>query len=268
MDRQRKSIGILFKTLFEFGHVDAVLCKIVAYLDVDSADVVNNWMNYVFQEITSAVYLYSNDLSQGALETLKAHVALYTHPGADLARAMPALAPCVLQLNRAVESAEFSRFEQQIKGTSPSRPTTEDVSEQLASAGLGSDVVGAMREAAEYLRSDGPFNPKKAADLMRASMEETGRDIVARLGVLSGTRYGGSDKDFDRRAYLRKVRFINVAEEKFLGAVYGLLSGEGAHKLVAPRETMLVMERTVQDYLLLLVRRLSDFTPPKPGTNP
>jgi hypothetical protein len=101
MNRQRQSIGILFRILFEYGRVNAVLCRIFAYFDVDSADVVNNWSNYVFQEITSAVYVYSNDLSQGTLETLKAHVALYSHPGTDQARTMPALAPYVVQLNRA-----------------------------------------------------------------------------------------------------------------------------------------------------------------------
>jgi hypothetical protein len=268
IDRQRKSIGILFRVLFEFGRIDTVLCKIFGFFDVDTPDVVNNWTNCMFQEITSAVYTYSDVISQSALDTLKGYIALFSHPGTDLARAMPGLAPYVLQLNRAIENAEFSRFEQQLRDASPSKPRPEDAGKMLAEGGLSSTVVEAMKKAADYLRGGGLFDPKIAADLMRASIEETSRDIVARLGALTDTQYTGPDKDSERRTHLRKVAFINVAEEKFLSAIYALLSGEGSHKLIAPRETMLVMERTVQDYLLLLVRRLSDFAIPKHGTNP
>jgi len=268
MDRQRKSIGILFQVLFEFGRLEMALCKILAYLDVDSADVVNNWMNYVFQEITSAVYRYSNKLSWGVLETLKAHVALYSHPGTDLARAMPALSACVIQLNRAIENAEFSGFEEQLQSTSPGMPTPKEVGDQLAAAGLSPAIIGAMKEAAEYLRSDGPFNPKKAADLVRTSMDESHREIVVRLVVATGRQYTDANKDGARRAYLRKVGFISEPEEKFFSAIYTLLSEEASHKLIAPRETMLVMEQTVHSYLSLLTRRLSSFAPPLPGANP
>lgn len=268
MNRQRQSIGILFRILFEYGRLNEVLCSIVTHLDVDNTDVVNNWSNYVFQEITAAVYLYWNDLSQGTLETLKAHLALYSHPGSDLARTMPGLAPCVLQLNRAIESAEFSRFEQQLRTASPSEPRPEDGGKRPPEVGLPLPVASAMREVGDYLHGQGLFDAKKAADLMRASIEETSRDTVARLGAITGSPYDGADKDAERRTYLRRVGFINVAEERFLSAIYALLSGEGTHKLIAPRETMLVMERTVRDYLLLLVRRLSDFALPKDGTNP
>jgi hypothetical protein len=50
--------------------------------------------------------------------------------------------------------------------------------------------------------------------------------------------------------------FINKDEETFISCVYTLISREGVHKLVAPRETVLVMERTVRDLLTLLLRRL------------
>jgi hypothetical protein len=225
-------------------------------------------MNYVFQEITSAVYSYSNDLSQGALETLKAHVALYSQPGTDLARAMPTLSGCVLQLSRAIENADFSRFEQQLRSASPSRPTPKEVGDQMGVAGLRSDVLGAMKEAAEYLRSDGPFNPKKSADLMRTSIDETHREIVAKLVVATGTPCPDAKKDGARRAYLRKVGFISQPEEKFLSAIYTLLSEEASHRLIAPRETMLVMEQTVQGYLSLLIRRFSSFSSTLSGANP
>ena len=268
MNRQRQSIGILFKMLFEYGRLNVALCSILAYLDVDNADVVNNWSNYVFQEITSAVYLYSNDLSPGTLATLKAHVALYSHPGTDLARTMPALAPCVLQLNRAIESAEFSRFEQQLRSAPQSSPSTQVIDNAGVSVVLNSPVTGAMAEAAKYLRTPGPFNPKKAADLMRTSIDESHRELVSQLVILTGTQCADASKDGARRAYLKKVTFISEPEEKFFSAIYTLLSEEASHKLIAPRETMLVMEQSVLGYLSLLSRRLPEFIAQQTKANP
>ena len=116
-----------------------------------------------------------------------------------------------------------------------------------------------MREAREYLRSDGILDPKKAADLMRTSIDESHREIVTKLVTLTGRPYTGANRDGARRAYFREVGFVSEPEEKFFSAIYSLLSEEGSHKLIAPRETMLVMEQTVMSYLLLLLRRLRDF---------
>jgi hypothetical protein len=263
IDKQRRSINTLFRIQFEFGRVDIVLCKILGFLDVDSADVVNNWMNCVSSEVASAVSRYSYDLRQETLDTLRAHAAMYSHAGTDLARAMPALSPFVLQLNRAIESAEFARFERQLHAASARGRISEEVSDQLTEVGLSPSVLAAMEEAAEYLRSEGPFNPKKAADLMRTSIDESHREIVARLAVATGTPYRDANKDGSRRAFLRRVSFISEPEERFFSAIYSLLSEEASHKLIAPRETMLLMEQTVKGYLSLLIRRLSSFVPPQ-----
>lgn len=186
IDRQRKSIGVLFRIQFEFGRADMVLCKILGFIDVDSADVSNNWMNFVSQEITSAVYRLSEDLSQGTIEALKEHVALYSHPGSDLARAMPAFSPFVLGLRRAIENAEFSRFERQLRADSSDVPVAAQGDDRPAATVADSAVVGAMKEAAQYLCSDGQFNPKKAADLMKTSIDESHRELVTRLAVATG----------------------------------------------------------------------------------
>ncbi len=264
---QRIAIGILFRVLSQFGRVEMTLCKIIGFLDVDSSDVTNNWINCVSQEITSAVYTYSDVLSQEALDTLREHAALFSHPGSDLARAMPAFSPYVMQLDRAIENAEFSRFEKQLRGAQV-MPAPDAGDEQLATGGPEHPVAAAMKEAADYLRSDGIFNPKKAADLMRTSIDESHREVVSRLVTVTGTQCIDANKDGARRAYLRKIGFISEPEERFFSAIYTLLSEEASHKLIAPRETMLVMEQTVHNYLSLLKRRLSSFVPPQPSTNP
>jgi hypothetical protein len=268
LGRQRTSIGLLFKVLFEFGRVELTLCKILAYIDVSNSDIVNNWMNCVFPEITSAVYVYSNEMSQGTLDALKEHVALYSHPGTDLARAMPAVSPNLHQLVGAIESAEFSRFEQQLRNASSTNAGPKVPDKQSEFAALNPRIEEALKEASDYLRSEGTLDPKKAADLLRSSIDESHREIVKRLAERTGSPYGGGEKDGKRREYLRTVLFISEPEEKFFSAIYTLLSEEASHRLIAPRETVLVMEHTVRSYLLLLVRRLSSFSPPKTGAKP
>ena len=93
--------------------------------------------------------------------------------------------------------------------------------------------------------------------------------IVAALTKLTSQAFTGKESDGTRRQYMRKVGFITPAEETFFSAVYSLISQEGTHKLDAPKQTVLVLERTISDYLLLLARRLSDRTsayhrPPTP----
>ena len=93
---------------------------------------------------------------------------------------------------------------------------------------------------------------------MRSSMDETHRFVVDGLSELKGEPYPGSNKDADRRTYMRKLEFISPAEEKFFSCIYSLISEEASHKLVAPRESMLVMHTTIYNYLLLLLKRLND----------
>lgn len=79
------------------------------------------------------------------------------------------------------------------------------------------------------------------------------------LADLTQAPFSGKDSDGDRRAYMRGQGFITAAEEEFFSAIYRLLSREGTHKLIAARETVLLMETTVAGYLRLLLRRLSDW---------
>src|ERR1700678_948911 len=198
LDKQRTVVRILFKVLFEFGRVEMTLCKIIGFLDVDNSDVTNNWRECVSQEVISAVYTYSEVLSQAALDTLKEHAALFSHPASDLKRAMPAFLPYVAQLSKAVENAEFSRFEKQLRSA---RVTpAPGAGDQPRPTAVLPSVDAAMKEASDYLRNDGVFSPKKAADLMRTSIDESHREVVTRLAALTGTQCIDSNKDGARRA--------------------------------------------------------------------
>ncbi len=95
-------------------------------------------------------------------------------------------------------------------------------------------------------------------------MDETHRSIVEELAKIKQESYPGKNKDFDRSAYMRQVGFISPPEEKFITCVYSLISEEASHKLEAPKETVLVLQATVHNYLLLLLKRLSDWKTRKP----
>jgi hypothetical protein len=55
---------------------------------------------------------------------------------------------------------------------------------------------------------------------------------------------------------MREGGFITQPEEVFFSAIYSLISREASHRLIAPRETVLLLQRTVFSYLLLLSERL------------
>jgi hypothetical protein len=78
------------------------------------------------------------------------------------------------------------------------------------------------------------------------------------LEKIRNTPYLGKDRDGERRAYMRAAGFISEAEENFFSAIYTLISREASHRLIAPKETVLVLHTTVSNYIFLLVKRLRD----------
>ena len=124
---------------------------------------------------------------------------------------------------------------------------------------LPSDIGSAIKEASDYLRSEGEFNPKIAADLLRTSLDTAHRRIVDTLQGLVDQTYKGGEKDGSRRAFMREVGFISPPEEKFFTAIYALLSEEATHKLIAPKESIRMLKVVVSGYLRLLFRRVESW---------
>jgi hypothetical protein len=163
------------------------------------------------------------------------------------------------ELEVALENIKLTRFENFLRHAASKRqPEAAELSSGIGISKLHPKIGAAMREAEEYLRTAGEFDTKKAADLMRSAMDETHRFVVEELSKFKGEPYSGSNKDADRRLHMRRLGFISPAEEKFFSCIYSLISEEASHKLVAPRESMLVMHTTIHSYLLLLLRRMND----------
>jgi hypothetical protein len=171
-------------------------------------------------------------------------------------------------LERAIDDLEFKRFEKTLSHEASAATASRqqlsqpsDAREQLeiylADLDFDPSIGQAMTEARACLNTDGVFEPKKAADLIRSSMDQMHCGVVSALVKLTGQPFAAKNSDGARRRYMREAGFITAAEEAFFSAVYSLISQEGSHKLDAPKETVLLLERTILDYLVLLARRLS-----------
>jgi hypothetical protein len=270
--RDPSIIRVIMRAISQFGPAPRMFIQLFAYLDSDNARVTKNWGDDVFPELVLAIYAQPDRLPQGALNEIKANTVLHS---AQLRRNLirggpiPSYISGAANLERAIEDLEFKRFEKALSHEAStavanrqqlSQPsdTREQLETYLKDLNLDPSIGKAMMEARNYLSAQGAFDPKKAADLIRSSMDQMNRGIVGALTELSGQAFAEKDSDGGRRHYMRKVKFITLAEEEFFSAVYSLISKEGTHKLDAPKETVLVLERTISDYLLLLARRLSD----------
>jgi len=160
-------------------------------------------------------------------------------------------------LEHTVEHIEFERFARTISAG----PTAINVGNPSATQnnpnGFSPKVTNALKEAGQFLRTEGEFDPKIAGDLIRSAIDEAHREVVASLEALHDQRCSATDKDGSRRAYMREVGFITQPEEEFFSAIYSLLSQEASHKLITARETILLLYQTVSGYLSLLSERLS-----------
>jgi hypothetical protein len=268
--REPSIVRVIIRAISEFGPAQRMFPQLFAYLDPANSTVTRNWAADVFPELVRAVYEQPDRFSQGSLNAIKANTVLHSAQlrGMTGIGSVPNYVGGAANLERAIEDLEFKRFEKTLsyeasgaaakQAVKPAPDEKKQLDAYIADLGLDPSIGEAMMEARDCLRTDGVFQPKKAADLIRSSMEQMNCNIVSALTKLKGKAFAGKDSDGGRRQYMREVEFITLAEEKFFSAVYGLISKEGSHKLDAPKETILVMERTISDYLLLLARRLSE----------
>ena len=232
-------------------------------------------MDLVSRQFSYSLFQFQDRFTQATLDFVKGQVAIFIFErdtglvGTDFPKS---LIDAATDLQKTVDQIEFTRFERTLtQNTAARRPPVgsevDELSGLLTTISFDQSVAAALREAEAYLKDEGPFNPKNAAGLLRSSIETTHRLLVKALERETGRPYEGKDhQDGGRRTYMRRVGFISGAEEVFFSSVYTLISDEGTHPLIAPKETVLVFYRFVLDYLLLLVRRLSNWHPGSDAT--
>ena len=83
------------------------------------------------------------------------------------------------QLQEAIEEVEFGEFEKKLRA--PSDESATAGSAVAAYQDVPAPIIRALAKAEESLHSKGEFDPTIAGDLLRSSIDEAHREIVARL---------------------------------------------------------------------------------------
>ena len=260
-----------------FGPTDKLPFHLFAPFDTSGDEMFEVWSRRVYPQLRASLFECEGRFSQATLDNIKACCAQVisgkvTRPPALVyvgeeddpkSSTLPkTFVESVKEIERTIENIEFKRFAHTLE--SHDRLTVAEKDELLILTGdleIDSTVPAALKRAEILLQGTGLFDPKNAADLLRSSIDSAHRGIVRSLEQRTGEAYKGEDRDGARRAYMRTLGFISEPEEQFFSAIYTLISKEATHKLIAPKETVLVMHRTVYGYLLLLLRRLSQWVP-------
>jgi len=241
--------------LSAFGPTEVMISAAFSRVSLENPKEIEQWASEIGAGLQYALFQYAGRFTEQTLENVKLQCSRL-HP-IDKAVPLPLL-QSLQSLERVAERLEFERFEEALrKSTKKQLEEVPILDSLLSNLREGPNISSAMRNAENYLQGQGEFDPKIAADLIRTSMDELHRTLVNELETIHNKPCAEKAKDGSRRAYMRDIGFISAAEEKFFSAIYALISEEASHKLIAPRETVMVLFRTVRDYLILLLKRLT-----------
>jgi hypothetical protein len=262
--------AVAIRSLATFGPTADLPVRVFGLLKWNDNDAMEFWARRICPQLSYSMFHNASRFAQSTLDQTKAFCSTYTFAGAaDLVGSQfpQSVVDAAVQLEKTLEAIEYSRFATSLREQDLT-PEVEgpQLDRLLSGVGLPGEVANAMSEAEKYLGGQGPFDPKLAADLVRSSMEQIHRALVAELEKRNGSRCAHPEKDGVRRAYMRAEGFISQPEEEFFSSIYTLVSREGTHKLIAEKETVLLMLEVVKGYLRLLLRRLHSWrTPPEGG---
>lgn len=246
--------ALVVSCLAEFYPPERLTELVFSQLQTGDEQKIEKWAEVIVPEFQWNLTRCAQRFGEEALNQIKALITLVRNT-------VPPYSSTVLlamdSLERAADYIEFERFEATLQGGSTEVQTADGSLQDLPlAAELDPTIAAALRRAEDQLRSLDEFSAKSAADLIRGVMDEAHRVIVKQLETIKGKPYDGGERDGARRHYMRSVEFISEPEEKFFSAIYSLISQEGSHKLLAPRETVLLLHETVCNYIRLLAERV------------
>ena len=260
---------VVIRAIATFGLTPQLPGLVFGRLPWQRTDLMGVWAQSMCHELSYSMLHHADRFTEATFILAKSLCATYTFPRSTQLTETEfpqVVIDAASNLEQTIEHIEFSRFAETLKRSQqPTQAGASELRNLLAAIGLSNEIASAMGKAEAYLERAGRFDAKQAADLIRTCMDETHRGVVGELQKMTGQECADPDKDGTRRSYMRQVKFINDAEEQFFSSIYTLLSREGTHTLLAPKETVLVMHRTVKDYLLLLLRRLDAKRASLPG---
>jgi hypothetical protein len=241
--------------LSAFGPTQTTISAAFSRASLENQKEIEQWASEIRAGLQYALTQYASRFTEETLENVKSQ-CLRLRP-IDRAIPLPFL-QSLQSLEKVAERVEFERFEEALYKSAKNQLEQVPILDSLLSnLREGSNISLAKKNAENYLKGQGEFDPKIAADLIRTSIDEMHRAVVNELERIHIKPCVNKEKDGSRRAYMRDISFISAAEGKFFSAIYALISEEASHKLIAPRETVTVLFGTVRDYLILLVKRLT-----------
>ncbi len=129
------------------------------------------------------------------------------------------------------------------------------VEEYIQRYGFPHTLIESLNEAEWlYLHGTTPLEFKSSMGHLRSFLESVHSEAMP---ALYG-KFGGSipDRWGEGLSYLVQNNVLSTVEEKFVAGLYGLISDEGVHPLVAEREYVRLSRNFVIEYALLFLRKM------------
>jgi hypothetical protein len=140
-----------------------------------------------------------------------------------------------------------------LKGALQDLPNLEIESDKLkiedflTKLGFQPDMVKALNAAeSDYKATATAFELKNCLGHLRSFLEHLHRESAKSIANASGDTV--TDKWGDATLYLRQQRFFTTQHEKFIAALYTLLSDESVHPLTTEREYARLLRNVVIEY--------------------
>ncbi|HVS90125.1 MAG TPA: hypothetical protein VHF01_18135 [Candidatus Acidoferrum sp.] len=129
------------------------------------------------------------------------------------------------------------------------------VEEYIQRYGFPHTLVESLNEAERfYLHGTTALDLKSSMGHLRSFLENVHSEAMPALQA----KFGGilPDKWASGLAYLVENNVLSKAEEKLISGLYGIISNEGVHPLVAERDYVRLARNFVIEYALLLFRKV------------
>jgi hypothetical protein len=132
------------------------------------------------------------------------------------------------------------------------------VENYLKTLGFSELLLESLNEAERLQRSSSPFDFKSGMGHLRSFLERLHLEVVELCKWPQPKTWG------EGLTALRTYGLLSPAEERFATGIYGLISDEAVHPVIAEKEYARLTRNVVIEYGLLLLRKLEKATPGPP----
>jgi hypothetical protein len=164
-------VGVVLLALARFGPTQHLADFVFGRIRFEDSEAMEIWAREVCPDFRYCLYENGDRFADESLSRMESDLGKYRPPD----RSLPLqLIEALTELKFILEDIKLTRFEQSLRRTATEhRVKASDLESSLVGLGFNSKIAAAMKDAEAHLHSDGEFEPKKAADLLRTCMDET-----------------------------------------------------------------------------------------------